>query len=399
MLKTTFSNNFSSTGGSSVVSHDGTLNGDGSLASPLSVNFWKEPVNDIASLPLIDNRIGDVRLVLLTRTLYSWDGAVWIKYNTPSSLTNYLGNWNASTNTPAITSGVGSNGDWYNVSVAGATNIDGISSWGVGDYIWFSSSTNTWQKINNQVGGSTAPAGLNGQIQFNNSGNFGADTGLNYNSTTKRMAVNRATASAPLHVEATASVVATREVIQRWTVSDDGGAYLDIRNGLASTSANRYNPAILGFATNITDPCLTLLGEVPAQTGTTPAILLKAFYSLGGVDNALTSRDILAINNANTRYFTLNASGDLGIGIAPLSKIHSSAKVRADTGFNFNGTDGATDTASGIITDIDIQGGIITSATKTTPVADGTYTVGIGGTQNGTITITNGIITAIQQAI
>jgi len=33
-----------------------------------------------------------------------------------------------------------------------------------------------------------------------------------------------------------------------------------------------------------------------------------------------------------------------------------------------------------------------------TPVADGTYTVGIGASTNGTITITNGIITAVQEA-
>lgn len=32
------------------------------------------------------------------------------------------------------------------------------------------------------------------------------------------------------------------------------------------------------------------------------------------------------------------------------------------------------------------------------PVADGTYTVGIGGTQNGEITVQNGIITAITEA-
>ena len=32
-------------------------------------------------------------------------------------------------------------------------------------------------------------------------------------------------------------------------------------------------------------------------------------------------------------------------------------------------------------------------------VADGTYTVGIGGTTNGTITVVNGIITAIQEAV
>jgi hypothetical protein len=34
-----------------------------------------------------------------------------------------------------------------------------------------------------------------------------------------------------------------------------------------------------------------------------------------------------------------------------------------------------------------------------TRVADGTYTVGIGGTTNGTITVSNGIITAIQEAV
>lgn len=32
------------------------------------------------------------------------------------------------------------------------------------------------------------------------------------------------------------------------------------------------------------------------------------------------------------------------------------------------------------------------------PVADGTYTVGIGGTQNGTITFVNGVATAVQEA-
>lgn len=32
-------------------------------------------------------------------------------------------------------------------------------------------------------------------------------------------------------------------------------------------------------------------------------------------------------------------------------------------------------------------------------IADGTYTIGIGGTQNGTITITDGVITNIQEAI
>ena len=61
---------------------------------------------------------------------------------------NYLGVWNANTNTPLITSGVGSPGDYYIVDVPGNTNIDGISDWAVGDWIIFST-TGVWQKIDN----------------------------------------------------------------------------------------------------------------------------------------------------------------------------------------------------------------------------------------------------------
>jgi hypothetical protein len=58
---------------------------------------------------------------------------------------NYKGTWNASTNSPALASGVGTKGDYYQVSVAGTTSIDGISNWGVGDVIAFNGTT--WQRI------------------------------------------------------------------------------------------------------------------------------------------------------------------------------------------------------------------------------------------------------------
>jgi len=61
---------------------------------------------------------------------------------------NYLGTWNATTNTPTITSGVGTPGDYYIVDVAGTTSIDGINDWQVGDWIIFSTS-GVWQKIDN----------------------------------------------------------------------------------------------------------------------------------------------------------------------------------------------------------------------------------------------------------
>jgi predicted heme/steroid binding protein len=59
----------------------------------------------------------------------------------------YQGTWNASTNTPNITSGVGTDGHFYIVSVAGNTTIDGVSGWQVGDWIVFHSPV--WQKVDN----------------------------------------------------------------------------------------------------------------------------------------------------------------------------------------------------------------------------------------------------------
>lgn len=58
---------------------------------------------------------------------------------------NYKGTWNASTNSPALSSGVGTKGDYYVVSVAGSTSLNGISNWGVGDWAAFNGSV--WQRV------------------------------------------------------------------------------------------------------------------------------------------------------------------------------------------------------------------------------------------------------------
>jgi hypothetical protein len=60
----------------------------------------------------------------------------------------YQGTWNASTNTPTLASGVGTPGYYYIVSVAGSTNLDGITDWLPGDWAIFSDlATDVWQKI------------------------------------------------------------------------------------------------------------------------------------------------------------------------------------------------------------------------------------------------------------
>jgi hypothetical protein len=59
----------------------------------------------------------------------------------------YKGTWNANTNTPALASGVGVAGNYYIVSVAGTTNLNGITDWNIGDWAIFNGGV--WQKVDN----------------------------------------------------------------------------------------------------------------------------------------------------------------------------------------------------------------------------------------------------------
>ena len=134
----------------------------------------------------------------------------------------FQGTWNAATNTPTLTSGSGTTGNFYIVSVAGSTNLDGITDWKVGDWAVFieQGASDQWEKIDNSsvldgfgTGGSVAGwAGsgtsntlTNAPITFsgNNTTFAGSitatnfitttDTGININGITlTRVAVNSA---------------------------------------------------------------------------------------------------------------------------------------------------------------------------------------------------------------
>lgn len=103
---------------------------------------------------------------------------------------NYKGTWNASTNSPSLASGVGTKGDYYVVSVAGATSLDGISNWGVGDLVTFNGGT--WQRVEggadlNGVNLSVSGTSTMGGDVTNSAGNliFGtAAKGVNFTANT-----------------------------------------------------------------------------------------------------------------------------------------------------------------------------------------------------------------------
>jgi len=76
----------------------------------------------------------------------------------PNSIMDYLGTWNASTNTPTLADGTGNAGDVYIVSVGGTQNLgSGSITFAAGDWVVYSGSV--WQKSIN----SNAVASVNGQ--------------------------------------------------------------------------------------------------------------------------------------------------------------------------------------------------------------------------------------------
>lgn len=79
---------------------------------------------------------------------------------------NYKGVWDANTNTPAIAGGVGVLGDFYWVSVPGATVIDGSGPWVVGQAIifdgvvwqqsWIATGVTSWNGLTGAINATTA---------------------------------------------------------------------------------------------------------------------------------------------------------------------------------------------------------------------------------------------------
>jgi hypothetical protein len=71
---------------------------------------------------------------------------------------NYRGTWNASSNTPTLTSGVGTKGFLYKVGTAGSTTLDGTNTWYAGDFVLFNGAT--WDRLD---GGSTEVVSVAGR--------------------------------------------------------------------------------------------------------------------------------------------------------------------------------------------------------------------------------------------
>ena len=112
----------------------------------------------------------------------------------------FKGNWNANTNTPTLASGTGTVGNYYVVSVAGNTNLDGITDWQIGDWAVFVEvgGVDKWDKIDQTF---VQGAGAVGQVSFwNGINSVTGDNAFFWDNSNKRLGIGTTSPLSKLHV-------------------------------------------------------------------------------------------------------------------------------------------------------------------------------------------------------
>jgi hypothetical protein len=255
---------------------------------------------------------------------------------------SYQGTWDASTNNPTLTSSVGTKGYYYVVSVAGNTNLNGITDWLVGDWAVYNGTI--WQKVDNtetvtSVNGQTGAvsitlAGLGGGTIATQNANAVAITGGTINGTT----IGATTASTGAFTTATASTSVTTPIVQ---ASNSGG--LALRNSAGTTQISMGggggDNVSINVATNINganaqiDISPTGTGHVhikPTGTGS----LEIAPTNAGTMNNMVIGGTTpLAITGT-----TITATSFVGSGASLTNVVNSLA---ASTGISVSGSTGA----------------------------------------------------------
>ena len=219
---------------------------------------------------------------------------------------SYQGTWNASTNTPTLTSSVGTKGYYYVVSVAGTTDLNGITDWQVGDWAVYNGTA--WQKIDN-TDSVTSVNGFTGAVVLTTT-NIAEGTNLYYTDARARASVSAGTG---ISYNSTTGVITNSAPDQ--TVSIASGTGISATGTYPAFTVTNTAPdqtVVMTSGTGIsvtgTYPNFTVTNTAPSSGGTVT--------SVGGTGtvNGLTLTGTVTTSGNLTLGGTLNLSSPPVIG-------------------------------------------------------------------------------------
>jgi hypothetical protein len=234
---------------------------------------------------------------------------------------SYQGTWNASSNTPTLTSSVGTNGYYYVVATAGSTNLNGITDWQIGDWLLFNGTV--WQKID-QTNLVTSVNGQTGAVTLTTT-NISEGTNQYYLDSRARAALSAGTGisyststgvitnSAPDQTVALTggTGISTSGTYPNFTITNSAPDQTVALTGAGTTSISgtypnftiTSNDQYVGTVTSVTGT-----SPVTSSGGTTPAIGLASGY--GDTQNPYASKTanfVLAAPNGSSGAPTFRA--------------------------------------------------------------------------------------------
>ena len=221
--------------------------------------------------------------------------------NIPSGL-SFEGNWNANTDTPDLSGLSPENGQFWIVSVAGSTNLDGITDWKVGDwaiYVSTGAGTDGWQKVDNTS--TLSGSGVANQLTYwTGTANVAGDAGLTYDATGNNLTVGGTITSSggnsgewntsydnmitALNVAGTTTktLTATQQdggtLTASWTDNDSGGTVTNIATSGPITGGPITSTGTIGITTASSSAIGA--GNVVAATGD-ELLGINVVYSAG----------------------------------------------------------------------------------------------------------------------
>jgi hypothetical protein len=169
---------------------------------------------------------------------------------TSTGTLSYQGTWNASTNVPTLTSSVGVANQYYVVSNAGSTNLNGITNWQVGDWAIFNGTV--WEKVDGGSYGAVTQVQGNGTVNgITLTGNVTTSGNLTLGGTLGGIANSQLANSSTTLGNATLTLGSTTSTVGNLTLAN-----VTISSGTINVQTTNHTAVTTGNATYSTSSLL-----------------------------------------------------------------------------------------------------------------------------------------------